>query len=209
MAEIRDFDTAAATWDEEPRRVKLAGNVGAAIIDTMHPDRSMNVLDFGCGTGLITLLLQPQVKSIIGVDSSRGMLDVVERKVRECGLDNVGTFLCDFERGDRPEGHFQMIVSSMTLHHVSDLTQLFRLFSDLLQPGGVLGIADLDAEDGSFHDDPAGVHHHGFERELITSLLTKVGFIECRDITADVIVKGAAPDTRQYPVFLITANTPA
>ena len=73
----------------------------------------------------------------------------------------------------------------------------------------MLGIADLDAEDGSFHDDPAGVHHHGFDRKLITSLLTAVGFIECRDITADVIVKGAAPDTRLFPVFLITANKPA
>ena len=73
----------------------------------------------------------------------------------------------------------------------------------------MLGIADLDAEDGSFHDDPAGVHHHGFERELITSLLTEVGFIECRDITADVIVKGAAPDAKLFPVFLITANKSA
>ena len=209
MNENRDFDKAASTWDEDPRRVKLAGNVAAAIIDTMHPDRTMEVLDFGCGTGLVTLLLQPYVKSIVGVDSSRGMLDILEQKVQERGLDTVHTAFCDFERGDRPDGHFHLIVSSMTLHHVPDLTQLFRLFSDLLQPGGVLGIADLDAEDGSFHDDPTGVHHHGLDRKLITSLLSQVGFAECRDITADVFVKGAAPEIREYPVFLITARKPA
>lgn len=89
MNEKRDLDKAASSRDEEPRRVKLAGNVAAAIIDTIHPDRTMDVLDFGCGTGLITLLLQPHVKTIIGVDSSRGMLDVLERKVRESGLENV------------------------------------------------------------------------------------------------------------------------
>ena len=209
MNEKRDFDKAASSWDEDPRRVRLAGNVAAAIIDTIHPDRTIDVLDFGCGTGLITLLLQPQVKSIVGVDSSRGMLDVLEQKVRERGLANVGTLFCDFERGDRPAGRFHLIVSSMTLHHVPDLQALFRLFCDLLQPGGLLGIADLDAEDGSFHDDPTGVHHHGFDREMITSLLSKAGFVECSDKTADVIVKGSVPDTREYPVFLITARKPS
>jgi hypothetical protein len=43
MNEKRDFDTAASSWDEEPRRVKLAGNVAAAIIDTIHPNRTMDV----------------------------------------------------------------------------------------------------------------------------------------------------------------------
>jgi ubiquinone/menaquinone biosynthesis C-methylase UbiE len=183
--------------------------VAAAIIDTIHPDSSMDVLDFGCGTGLITLLLQPHVKSIVGVDSSRGMLAVLEQKVRERSLVNVGTLFCDFERGDRPAGHYHLIVSSMTLHHVPDLAHLFGLFRDLLQPGGVLGVADLDAEDGSFHDDPTGVHHHGFDRKRITALLSEAGFVECVDSTADTIVKGAAPSTREYPVFLITARKPA
>jgi ubiquinone/menaquinone biosynthesis C-methylase UbiE len=209
MNEKRDFDRAASSWDEEPRRVKLAGNVAAAIIDTIHPARTMDVLDFGCGTGLITLLLQPQVKSIIGVDSSQGMLNVLEQKVREHGLENVATVFCDFERGDRPYGHFHLIVSSMTLHHVRDLLQLFQLFNELLLPGGVLCLADLDAEDGSFHDDPTGVHHHGFDRKRLMVLLARAGFVECSAKTADVIVKGAAPDIRQYPVFLITANKPA
>ena len=57
MTEKRNFDTAASTWDEEPRRVKLAGNVAAAIIDTIQPNRTMDVLDFGCGTGLILSLI--------------------------------------------------------------------------------------------------------------------------------------------------------
>jgi ubiquinone/menaquinone biosynthesis C-methylase UbiE len=209
MTEKRDFDTAASSWDEEPRRVKLAGNVAAAIIDSIHPNRTMDVLDFGCGTGLITLLMQPQVKSIIGVDSSQGMLDVLERKVGERGLENVATVFCDFERGDRPDGRFHLIVSSMTLHHIQGLSQLFQYFNELLLPGGVLCLADLDAEDGSFHDDPIGVHHHGFDRKMIISLLSEAGFVEWGAKTADMIVKGTTPDTRKFSVFLITAHKPA
>ena len=209
MNEKRDFDQAASSWDEEPRRVKLAGNVAAAIIDTIRPNHTMDVLDFGCGTGLVTLQLQPLVKRIVGVDSSRGMLSVLERKIQEHALSNVEMFFCDIEKGEQPTGRFHLVVSSMTLHHVPDPAGLFVLFHDLLLPGGILGVADLDAEDGNFHDDPTGVHHYGFDRKKIMSLLSETGFVDCSAKTADVIAKGVAAAAREYPVFLITARKPA
>jgi len=60
----RDFNKAAATWDEEPRRLKLAGEVADAIAKSIPLTPSMDVLDFGCGTGLLTLNLQPGVRSL-------------------------------------------------------------------------------------------------------------------------------------------------
>jgi hypothetical protein len=66
--EKRDFDEAAPTWDQEPRRLKLASDVARAIIEAAQPSREMDVLDFGCGTGLLTLQLQPLVRSITGID---------------------------------------------------------------------------------------------------------------------------------------------
>lgn len=48
----RDFDNAAATWDENPARVKLAHDVARAIRHTMQLTPDMDVLDFGGGTGL-------------------------------------------------------------------------------------------------------------------------------------------------------------
>ncbi len=209
MNEKRDFDQVASSWDEEPRRVKLAGNVAAAIIDTLHPDQTMDALDFGCGTGLVTLRLQPLVRRIVGIDSSRGMLSVLEQKAQERGLGNVEMLFCDLEKGEQPTGRFHLVVSSMTLHHVPDPAKLFILFYDLLLPGGTVGIADLDAEDGSFHDDATGVHHHGFDRIKIMTLLSETGFVFCGAKTADVIVKGVATAAREYPVFLITARKPA
>ena len=209
MNEKRDFDQAASSWDEEPRRVKLAGNVAAAIIDTIRPNHTMDVLDFGCGTGLVTLQLQPLVKRIVGVDSSRGMLSVLERKAQERGLSNVELLFCDMEKGEQPAGRYHLIISSMTLHHLPDPKQLFTLFHHLLLPGGRVGIADLDAEDGSFHDDSTGVHHRGFDREKIMEHLSEAGFVQWGAKTADVIVKGSAAAIREYPVFLITARKPA
>jgi len=69
-SEKRDFSQAAATWDENPGRVKLARDIADSMIKNLTITSDMNVMDFGCGTGLLTVQLQPLVRSITGVDSS-------------------------------------------------------------------------------------------------------------------------------------------
>ena len=206
MEKHRDFDKAAATWDEEPRRVKLAREVADAIIGEVQPTREMDALDFGCGTGLLTLCLQPHLRSITGVDSSGGMLEALERKVEEQGLQNVRTAYLDVVKGERPAGKYHLIVSCMTLHHVADLAPLFRLFHRLLLPGGCLCVADLDQEDGSFHDDPTGIQHFGFERAEVMGMLAEAGFTNVRAATAAIIHKSSPGRTRDYPVFLVSGQ---
>jgi len=44
----RDFDAAAAGWDEEPRRVMLAQEVVAAVCRELPLAREMEALDYGC-----------------------------------------------------------------------------------------------------------------------------------------------------------------
>jgi ubiquinone/menaquinone biosynthesis C-methylase UbiE len=49
------------------------------------------VLDYGAGTGLLTLNLQPQVAAIVAMDSSAGMLEKVTEKLHAAGIRNVVT----------------------------------------------------------------------------------------------------------------------
>lgn len=201
------FDEKAAAWDENPGRVKLAHDVAEAIIKAVGPMKTMDALDIGCGTGLVTLRLQPHVKTITGADSSKGMIGVLESKVKTQGLANVRTQFADFERGGGITGTYDLIVSSMTLHHVKDTLSLFGQWYMLLRPGGRVCFADLDAEDGSFHPDKTGVFHHGFDREHLKKLLKEAGFSEIRDTTAAAMsrdVEGIG--TKQFPVFLLCAN---
>ena len=168
---------------------------------------TMNGLDFGCGTGLVTLRLQPLVKNMVGVDSSREMLSALEGKIRSLGVTNVRTLLVDFEKGDRVEGDFDFIVSCMTLHHVPDTEMLFKWWYDLLVPGGKLWFADLDAEDGSFHGDNTGVFHLGFDRDVLKRLLEDAGFSDIHDMTAATVQRVAdGKGMREFPVFLIGAR---
>lgn len=198
-----DFEKEAAVWDADPRRVKVANDVADAIIREIKPAKDMDALDFGCGTGLVTLRLQPLVRSISAVDNSAGMLAVLEDKVKKQGFTNVRPRYVDFDQGGQVDGRFHLVVSSMTLHHVADSAALCRFWFDLLLPGGWLGVADLDTEDGSFHGDNTGVFHLGFERTEVQALLQRTGFGEVRITTAASMVKeipGKGP--REYTIFL-------
>jgi cyclopropane fatty-acyl-phospholipid synthase-like methyltransferase len=202
VSDANRFDEAASTWDEQPRRVKLARAVADEIARQVHLSSDLDVLDFGCGTGLLTLALQPLVRSVTGADTSSGMLDALRNKVDERRLPNVETILLDPEAPLLVDARFHLIVSSMALHHVADLAPLFSRFYEQLHPGGRVALADLDREDGSFHEDPRAVYHLGFERSELQKLLATAGFVHLGATTAIIISKGS----RDYPVFLVTGH---
>jgi len=205
--ERRDFDAAAATWDEKPQRVKLANDIADALLREVAITDTMNVLDFGCGTGLLTLRLQPLVRTIIGADSSRGMLDILNAKIAAAELDNICSMHLDPAKGETLKGKYHLIASSMTLHHVREIEPLFAAFHAALIPGGILCLADLDLDGGQFHDDNTGVFHFGFDRVQVGAALRAAGFSEVRDLTAAEIVKpGGDGAPHSFAVFLIIAK---
>jgi ubiquinone/menaquinone biosynthesis C-methylase UbiE len=203
----RNFNEAASSWDEEPRRVRLASEVAEAVKREVALNGAMDVLDYGCGTGLVTLCLQPQVKSITGADTSDGMLEILRGKIAGQGLTNVETVLLDTDRESFQPECFDLLVSSMTMHHVDDVGKLLQDFYRVIRPGRVLAVADLDKEDGSFHGNGLSTVHSGFDRERMRVMLQKAGFRETRSVTAATLEKPDAQGTlRTYSVFLITAR---
>jgi len=203
----RDFDSAAATWDENPARVKLARDVARAIRETIRLTPDMDLLDFGCGTGLLTLELRPQVRSITGADSSPGMLEIISKKIATSGITGVKTSLFDPENAGTLTGEYDLIVSSMTFHHVPEISGMLAVLRSHLRPGGRLAIADIDCDGGRFHDSNEGVFHFGFERSLLKKEMEAAGFTQIRNRTAAIIHK-ATPicRDRSFTVFLMTAE---
>ena len=190
-----------AAYDARHRRFRDVDRENDDIIAALGLLQHHTVADFGCGTGLVTLELASQVGSITGADTSPGMLKTLEEKavvqgtpVRLIHLDTAGT-------GDLG-GPYDLIVSSMTLHHVADVPSLFRQLTRHLRPGGRVALADLDEEDGSFHDASMAIFHRGFSREQIQSWLKDAGFQEIHMETATVTQK----EGKDYPVFLASAE---
>ncbi|MBI2844489.1 MAG: class I SAM-dependent methyltransferase [Armatimonadetes bacterium] len=202
-----NFDDLSKNWDEKPQRVLLANAVADAIIRQIPLNDQMDVLDYGCGTGLVILRLQPHVRSITGADNSQGMLSVFDEKVRAARIANAGTLLLDLEKDPVPDQRFHLIVSSTTMHHIADPAMLIGRFYEMLHPCGYLAIADLAPEGGEFHSDNTGVLHFGFEREEMKGFFQSAGFCDINDattITTSKEVEGKG--LKEFLVYLVTGQ---
>lgn len=200
----RNFDQEAAKWDQVPGRVKVAQDIAQSMIRELTLTPDMDVLDFGCGTGLLTFALQPFVRSITGVDSSQGMLDVFRTKIKEQNLNNIKASYLDLDNGGALSGSYHLIVSSMTLHHVKEIGPLLTQFHRVIYSSGSLCIADLDSDDGQFHGNNDGVFHDGFNREDLSRMFMSAGFRGMRVVQAAQIEKPVGDGkSRFFTVFLM------
>lgn len=207
--EQRDFNAAAATWDENPVRVKLAQDVSRALTDSGLIRPGMDVLEIGCGTGLVTLLLQPCVHSITAADNSAGMLNILNEKVRSTNCHNVKPQLINLEGEGGIGGRYDLVVSSMTFHHIGNVPALIGRIAAITKPGGMLCIADLDREGGKFHEDTTGVFHNGFDRAVLRKQFETAGFEQVRNRTAAIIRRpDSSGNLRCFTVFLMYGRIP-
>jgi 2-polyprenyl-3-methyl-5-hydroxy-6-metoxy-1,4-benzoquinol methylase len=202
------FNASAGKWDEKPQRITMANAVAGTIIREIKPSIEMDAMEFGCGTGLISMAVAPMLKSVLAVDMSENMLAVLKEKITEDNVENIFPRHLDFTKDELPEERFDLIFSSMALHHVKDAEGLLATFFQLLNPGGRVALADLDAEDGGFHGEIPDVFHLGFDRGELGRLLEKAGFADISATTAHVMKKESSTtgQTEEFPVFLMTAK---
>ena len=202
---MSEFDARAATWDDDAAKTERAQAVAHAIIRSVPLTGAMRAMEYGCGTGLLTFMLRPRLGQIVLADVSDGMLVVAAGKIAATNDVAMRTVRLDLLVDPLPIERFDIIYSLMTLHHIADTDAILRRFHAALATNGVLCVADLDAEDGSFH----GVGfdgHPGFDRALLGAKAREAGFASAAFSTAHEIRKKVDGRQRGYPVFLMVAR---
>ncbi len=200
---MENFNELALNWDAEPRRLERAKVVAGEIISSIPGMSELEAFEYGCGTGLLSMSLQQNLNKIWLGDSSEGMLKVLQDKIEKHGITNMKTLRIDLTTDELPKHKFDLIYTLMTLHHIMDTDSIIKAFHKLLRPAGYLCIADLDKEDGSFHEDDF-TGHNGFDRIELTQLLIEAGFEIISDkICYNNIKKSSSGENRGYPMFLI------
>ncbi|MDP2773972.1 MAG: class I SAM-dependent methyltransferase [Nocardioides sp.] len=178
--------------------------VARAIGEALELNPRMRAVDVGGGTGRLSILLADRVGSAVVTDPSAGMVQVARERIEAVGLgDRLRAVQADLTT-DQLDGAYDVVWSSMALHHVQDLDGLLRSVARLLVAGGQLAIADLDEDpDGAFHAHNADFDgHHGFDRERLAEQLARAGFANVSFVDATTILK----DDREFGVFLCTAT---
>ncbi len=203
---MTSFDERAKDWDSDPQKVERARVVAEAIRNAIPLTSEMTSLEYGCGTGLLSFALQSELGQIALADTSQGMLDVLNEKIAAAGVTNMRSTRLDLSIDFLPAERFSLTYSLLTLHHIGDPKAIIKKFHALLEPAGILCIADLDKEDGTFH--PAGTTdiHMGFERAELQRWVEDAGFTEVKFSTAFEIKKKVGDAEKLFPVFLLIAR---
>lgn len=197
-----DFDAAAETWDDDPVRRARTTALAEALRAAVPLDPSTRVLEYGAGTGLLSHRLAAHVGTITVADASAGMVEVAASRIEESGLAHLTARRLDLTVDPVPADRYDLVVSIMAMHHVSDVPRVLAAFHELLRPGGSVAIADLDHDpDNHFHaHDFDG--HRGFDRDTIAGWLAAAGFTHVVFSTPHVVTKEVGGARREFPLFL-------
>jgi len=194
---MSNFDSQAKNWDTEDK-INRGNAIAKTIIDQVKLNKNINALDFGCGTGLLTYSIIDYVKSVHAIDLSKNMLETLNNKNHD--NKNITTELTGiFDISSK----FDLIMSSMVMHHIEDTPKLARKLYDSITDHGAIAIADLIYEDGSFHDSQDGVFYNGFKFEVLDETFKNAGFSDVTIIKNVFIIK---KNNKEYPLFLLIAR---
>jgi hypothetical protein len=100
-----------------------------------------------------------------------------------------------------------VIFTLLTLHHVKNIDEAFKVFGSLIRKGGYLFIGDLVTEDGSFHSsDPQFDGHLGFDTARLKETLSKEGFECTEDKIFHSIDRQNNSVLTKYPLFILSCK---
>ena len=187
---MSDWDDAADGWDGDDATLAYAAAAFdslAAVLDAAGVSLAgARVLDFGCGTGLLTEHLVDGGAAVVAMDTSRAMIAVLDAKVAERGWTTVRTttsLTADSNDGVGAAGAFDLVVCSSVLGFVDDYPATVSELASRLRSGGLFvqwdwERADSDTHEGTDDDTDDDTDDHGLSGDEIVSALTAAGLVD-------------------------------
>lgn len=140
-----EWDDRALDWDGNNDVQLYARNAyqswNTKIAPLIEDLAGSRILDFGCGTGLLTKKFAAVCAEVVAVDSSAAMIDVLRKKIIDEKINNVTTLSLDLNADtikrstDLAEG-FHIIVASSVCSFLPDYDATLTDLCALLKPGG-------------------------------------------------------------------------
>jgi ubiquinone/menaquinone biosynthesis C-methylase UbiE len=133
------------------QREDYQGNLLAVIEDYFPLNNKLDVVELGAGTGRLTRLLAPRVKSIKAFDTSAHMLEVAEKSLREMGLSNWQTGVADHRQVPVADASADLVISGWSFCYLAvwggtdwgfALQDGLNEIQRILRPGGMVIILE-------------------------------------------------------------------
>ncbi|KAF7294560.1 Methyltransf-25 domain-containing protein [Mycena indigotica] len=130
------FDQHAHEADQRHGAGELAKDIRDAILQAYKfDDQSTTLLDFACGTGIVSLGLAERCKKVVGVDISQGMVDQYNKNAAERDISSQALRIeLKGEDSELDGTKFDVVMCSLAYHHIQDIVSTTRLLSFFLKP---------------------------------------------------------------------------
>jgi len=163
-----EWDEYAQDWEKDQATGVFAQSVFEQLQKLIDLDGT-RVLDFGCGTGLLSQKLSPLVKEIVAIDGSEAMIEELDKKE----LSNVEPVVDFLTRGIAAQhpafrNQFDAVVASSVCGFIPNLQDTVSMIYTLLEEDGLFVHWDwcVESDDEEF----------GLTRAKSINVLTAAGF---------------------------------
>lgn len=173
------WDDVAANWDAEISNQEIAEKAFESLQRLINI-KGLHILDFGCGTGLLSQKLSPLAKDIVALDSSEAMIEQLDHKQ----LANVEPVVDILSRGLAAmhpafRAQFDLVVASGVCYGLASYSDAADIVFSLLDKGGYFVHWDW------LYDDK---HRDGMTKSQVQQVLSSVGFSEV-DVTTPFAIE--------------------
>ena len=201
----RTFDEFAHNFEHTLGRLQygVPQQIGDCLSHLALAEASLDVLDLGCGTGLVGQHIQPFIRSLTGVDLSDAMLEqAAEKRIYDKLVKcDIAEFLRNAENG------YDLISCADTFIYIGRLDEVLRLIYRNLKPGGRLIFSTEKLNQMSecgFQLNISG--RYSQHPDYLMKLLDEAGFRVESVTDIDIRNEAGAPVAGQLVCALRTAN---
>ena len=167
------FDRHARQWDSLSRTLLPVPRYLDRLLALVPTVAAL--LEIGVGTGTLLPDLAGRATQVIGVDHSPAMLEEARRRLAADGQGGVELRLGEMTHLPLADGGAGCVVANMVLHHAADPQAVLHEIFRVLQPEGILVLADLARHEREWAREQLADQWLGFEEYELQGWLQAAG----------------------------------
>ena len=152
-AEVAKFNALASRWWDPQGDFRPLHEINPLRLDWIRQQVELlgqNVVDIGCGGGILTESMAAAGANVLGVDMAEGPLTVAKLHKAESGADvTYEQTTAESLAADRA-GEFDVVTCLEMLEHVPDPARVVESCAELVKPGGQVFFSTINRNPKSF-----------------------------------------------------------
>jgi ubiquinone/menaquinone biosynthesis C-methylase UbiE len=187
---VEYWDAEAANFDTAPDHGLLDNNTKnewISLLTSLIPIKSGSILDMGCGTGTLSIILSNLGYQVTGIDLSPNMINIAQQKALQDNV-TIEFIVGNARKPTFPSASFDLILARHIVWALPEYKKTLKNWSELLKPGGYFVLIE------GYWITQAGIH----QNELIKALPSNFELLQKKNLSSQELLWGKAVNDERY-----------